>query len=383
MKAIISFHLTDGATGRIVPLSAKVSIGNCATMPDEKRGLTYRDAGVNIDAADESLRRVKESVRRTFDENVLVDIGSFGAMYRFEPQGMKEPVLVSSVDGVGTKLKLAFMTGKHDTVGIDLVSHCVNDILVQGARPLFFLDYLAFGHLDPSIVESVINGIATGCRYAGCSLIGGETAEMPDMYAHGEYDLAGTIVGVVDHEKIIDGSSIQEGDLIVGLHSTGLHTNGYSLARKICFEVGGLSVEDPMPGVGRSVGEVLMEPHREYARVMQVVMRIVTIKGMVHVTGGGITDNLPRVLPGGLGAEVDLSTWPLPPLFAYLQETGGVDPMEMLRTFNCGLGFLVIVSPEEEEKTIDAFRQAMEGPAVIGRVIRDEQGKVSYSGSLK
>ena len=351
-------------------------------MHEKKRGMTYRDAGVNIDAADESLRRVKESIRRTFDENVLQDIGNFGAMYRFDPQGMKEPVLVSSVDGVGTKLKLAFMTGKHDTVGIDLVSHCVNDILVQGARPLFFLDYLAFGHLDPPIVEAVIKGIATGCRYAGCSLIGGETAEMPDMYAHGEYDLAGTIVGVLDRERIIDGSTIQEGDLIVGLRSTGLHTNGYSLARKICFEVGGLSVEDPMPGVGRTVGEALIEPHREYAHVMQIVMRIVTIKGMVHVTGGGITDNLPRVLPDGLGAGVDLSTWPLPPVFAYLQETGGVDPAEMLRTFNCGLGFLVIISPEEEEKAIDAFRQAMEEPTVIGRVVRDEKGEVSYTGSL-
>ena len=351
-------------------------------MHEKKRGMTYRDAGVNIDAADESLRRVKESIRRTFDENVLQDIGNFGAMYRFDPQGMKEPVLVSSVDGVGTKLKLAFMTGKHDTVGIDLVSHCVNDILVQGARPLFFLDYLAFGRLDPPIVEAVIKGIATGCRYAGCSLIGGETAEMPDMYAHGEYDLAGTIVGVLDRERIIDGSTIREGDLIVGLRSTGLHTNGYSLARKICFEVGGLSVEDPMPGVGRTVGEALIEPHREYAHVMQIVMRIVTIKGMVHVTGGGITDNLPRVLPDGLGAGVDLSTWPLPPVFAYLQETGGVDPAEMLRTFNCGLGFLVIISPEEEEKAIDAFRQAMEEPTVIGRVVRDEKGEVSYTGSL-
>ncbi len=353
------------------------------TMAEDKRGLTYRDAGVDIDAADESLRRVKESIRRTFDENVLEDIGSFGAMYRFDPQGMKEPVLVSSVDGVGTKLKLAFMTGKHDTVGIDLVSHCVNDILVQGARPLFFLDYLAFGRLEPPIVEAVINGIAAGCRYAGCSLIGGETAEMPDMYAHGEYDLAGTIVGVLDRSKIIDGSTIGEGDVIIGLRSTGLHTNGYSLARKICFEVGGLSMDDPMPGVGRTTGEALMEPHREYARVMQVVMRIVTVKGMVHVTGGSITDNLPRVLPEGLGAEVDVSAWALPPLFTYLQETGGVEQSEMLRTFNCGLGFLVIVSAGEEEKAIDAFRQAMEDPTVIGRVIRDSKGEVSYTGSLK
>lgn len=351
-------------------------------MPDEKRSLTYRDAGVNIDAADESLKRVKESVRRTFDENVLEDIGSFGAMYNFNPQGMKEPVLVSSVDGVGTKLKLAFMTGKHGTVGVDLVSHCVNDILVQGARPLFFLDYLAFGRLEPSIVESVINGIATGCRYAGCSLIGGETAEMPDMYEHGEYDLAGTIVGVVDRSKIVDGSTIQEGDVVIGLRSTGLHTNGYSLARKICFEVAGMTVDDPMPGVDKSIGEMLIRSHREYARVMQVVMRIVTVKGMVHVTGGGITDNLPRVLPGGLGVEVDLSTWEIPPLFRFLQKTGNVQPAEMLRTFNCGMGFLIIVSASEEEKTLDALCQALEEPAVIGRIVHDDEGEVSYKGNL-
>lgn len=352
-------------------------------MTEKKRGLTYRDAGVNIDAADESLERVKESIKRTFDENVLQDIGSFGAMYRFDMQGMEEPVLVSSVDGVGTKLKLAFMTGTHGTVGIDLVSHCVNDILVQGARPLFFLDYLAFGHLEPAIVEEVIGGIATGCRYAGCSLIGGETAEMPDMYEHGEYDLAGTIVGVVDRNKIVDGSTICEGDIVIGLRSSGLHTNGYSLARKICFEVAGLSVDDPMPGTGRSVGEALIEPHREYARVMQVVMRIVTVKGMVHVTGGGITDNLPRVLPDGLGANIDLSTWELPPIFAYLQDTGGVEAAEMLRTFNCGLGFMVIVSEEEADRTIDALKQALEEPTVIGRVIADAEEKVAYTGNLR
>jgi len=351
-------------------------------MPEEKQSLTYRDAGVNIDAADESLKRVKESIRRTFDENVLQDIGSFGAMYNFKPQGMEEPVLVSSVDGVGTKLKLAFMTGKHDTVGVDLVSHCVNDILVQGARPLFFLDYLAFGKLDPAIVESVINGIATGCRYAGCSLIGGETAEMPDMYSHGEYDLAGTIVGVVDRKKIVDGSTIQEGDVVIGLRSTGLHTNGYSLARKICFEVAALTVDDPLPGTDKSVGEALIRAHREYARVMQVVMRIVTVKGMVHVTGGGITDNLPRVLPDGLGVEVDLSTWETPALFRFLQETGNIQQAEMLRTFNCGMGFLIVVSAAEEEKTLDALRQALEDPAVIGRVIHDKAGKVSYKGDL-
>jgi len=351
-------------------------------MAEDKPKLTYRDAGVNIDAADEALSRVKESVKRTFDENVLEDIGSFGAMYRFNTDGLNEPVLVSSVDGVGTKLKLAFMMNKHDTVGIDLVSHCVNDILVQGARPLFFLDYLAFGRLDPLVVESVINGIANGCRYAGCSLIGGETAEMPDMYDHNEYDLAGTIVGAVDRSKIVDGSTITDGDAIVGLRSTGLHTNGYSLARKICFELAGLGVQDAAPGVDGTIGEALLEPHREYARVMQIVQRIVRVKGMVHVTGGGITDNLPRVLPDGLGATINLDAWELPGIFRYLQTTGNVAQPEMLRTFNCGVGFLVIVSAAELEKTLDALRQATEDPLVIGSVTSAPDGKVSYTGSL-
>ncbi len=351
-------------------------------MPSDKRSLNYRDAGVNIDAADLALKMVKESIKRTFDDNVLQDIGSFGAMYNFDVKNMEQPVLVSSVDGVGTKLKLAFMTGKHDTVGIDLVSHCVNDILVQGARPLFFLDYLAFGVLEPETVAAVIRGLAVGCRYAGCSLIGGETAEMPDIYARGEYDVAGTIVGVVDRAKIVDGSTIQEGDVIIGLQSSGLHTNGYSLARKICFEVAGLSVTDPMPGAGRSVGDALMEPHRSYAKVIQLVSRIVTIKGMVHITGGGVTDNLPRTLPEGLGAEIDLDSWKGLPIFGFLRDAGNVDQPEMLRVFNCGLGYLVVVSPDEEEKALDAFSQAMESPKVIGRVIPGEH-KVHYKGTLQ
>ncbi len=351
-------------------------------MSSEKKGLNYRDAGVNIDAADQALKMVKESIKRTFDDNVLQDIGNFGAMYNFDVKNMEQPVLVSSVDGVGTKLKLAFMTGKHDTVGIDLVSHCVNDILVQGARPLFFLDYLAFGVLEPETVASVIRGLTVGCRYAGCSLIGGETAEMPDIYTRGEYDVAGTIVGVVDRAKIVDGSTIQEGDVIIGLQSSGLHTNGYSLARKICFEAAGLSVTDPMPGVGRSVGDALMEPHRSYAKVIQLVSRIVTIKGMAHITGGGLTDNLPRTLPEGLGAEIDLGSWKGLPIFGFLRDAGNVDEAEMLRVFNCGLGYLVVVSAEEEAKALDAFSQAMEAPKAVGRVVSGER-KVRYKGTLQ
>ena len=351
-------------------------------MPQDKTKLTYRDAGVNIDAAEESLRRVKEVIRRTFDENVLHDIGSFGAMYKFDLRGLEEPVLVSSVDGVGTKLKIAFMMNKHDTVGIDIVSHCVNDILVQGARPMFFLDYIAFGRVEPNVVESVINGIANGCRFAGCSLIGGETAEMPDMYRAGEYDIAGTIVGVVDRKKIIDGSTIEEGDPIIALPSSGLHTNGYSLARKICFDVAGLKVTDPVPGLGRTIGDALLEPHRSYARVVNIFMRIVKVRGMAHITGGGITDNLPRILPKGLGAEIDLSTWQLPPLFRFLQNLGNVEQAEMLRTFNCGQGFLIVVAEADKAKALDWLGQSESPPTVVGRVVKDPEGRVRYKGEL-
>jgi len=351
-------------------------------MTEKPRSLSYRDAGVDIDAANQALRSVKDLVQRTFTDHVLQDIGSFGAMFQLDLKGIEQPVLVSSVDGVGTKLKLAFMTGKHDTVGIDLVSHCVNDILVQGAKPLFFLDYLAVGKLEPQIVVDVIRGVASGCRYAGCALIGGETAEMPDLYADGEYDLAGTIVGVVDRKKIVDGSSIQAGDVIIGLPSSGLHTNGYSLARKICFEVAGLDPEDDMPGVGRSVKDALMEPHVAYAKLMQIVMRVVKVKGMAHITGGGITDNFPRILPDGLGAEIDLNAWSVPPLFGFLQETGNVADSEMLRTFNMGMGFLFVVAAEQAEKAMETVELAGQGRCRVGRII-EGPGEVHYTGKIQ
>ena len=350
-------------------------------MATKKPGLSYRDAGVDIDAANEALGSIKELVRRTFSDNVLCGIGSFGAMYRFDMQGMEEPVLVSSVDGVGTKLKLAFMTGKHDTVGIDLVSHCVNDILVQGARPLFFLDYLALGKLRPEVVTEVIRGLTVGCRYAGCALIGGETAEMPGMYKEDEYDLAGTIVGVVDRKKIVDGAEIKPGDTIIGLPSSGLHTNGYSLARKICFDVAGLSVNDPMPGVGKTVAEALMAPHTSYAKLMQIVMKVVDVLGMAHITGGGITENLPRAFPDGVSAEIDLGAWVVPPLFSFLQKTGDVDEIEMLRTFNLGQGFLFIVPEAQTAKAIETVELAGQKCAVLGKIIPGD-GTVHYKGHL-
>jgi phosphoribosylformylglycinamidine cyclo-ligase len=351
-------------------------------MSDDRPSLTYRDAGVDIDAASDSLKRAKAAINRTFDANVLRDIGSFGAMYKFPQNGMTEPVLVSSVDGVGTKLKVAFMADKHDTVGIDIVSHCVNDILVQGAKPLFFLDYLALGKVEPDTVAAVINGVAAGCRFAGCSLIGGETAEMTDMYAPGEYDLAGTIVGVVDRKAIVDGMRIEEGDAIIGLSSSGLHTNGYSLARKICFEVAGLGIHDPMPGMDKTVAEALLEPHRSYARDINVALRFLDIRGMVHITGGGITDNLPRVLPEGLGAEIDITTWKLPPLFQFLRDTGNIVQSEMLRTFNCGIGYLLIVPADQAAKTLEAFAPSASDAVQIGRVIADADGSVSYTGEF-
>jgi phosphoribosylformylglycinamidine cyclo-ligase len=286
------------------------------------------------------------------------------------------------VDGVGTKLKLAFMTDKHDTVGIDIVSHCVNDILVQGAKPLFFLDYLAVGKLKPETVVQVVNGIATGCRYAGCALIGGETAEMPDMYAEGEYDVAGTIVGIVDRKKIVDGSRIEAGDAIIALPSSGLHTNGYSLARKICFDVAGLSVHDPMPGMEpKTVAEVLMEPHVSYAKLIEVVMKLVDIKGMAHITGGGITDNLPRCLPDGLGAEIDLNSWHPGPLFRFLSERGGVAEAEMLRTFNMGAGYLFVVSAEQAAKAIETVELAGRSAWRIGTVVKGDG--VAYNGAVQ
>jgi phosphoribosylformylglycinamidine cyclo-ligase len=351
-------------------------------MDDKKASLSYRDAGVDIDAANVALAGIKELVKKTYNDQVLCDIGTFGAMYLLDLQNMEEPVLVSSVDGVGTKLKLAFMTGRHDTVGVDLVSHCVNDILVQGARPLFFLDYFAVGKLEPQVAVDVVRGLSAGCRFAGCALIGGETAEMPDMYQPGEYDLAGMIVGIVDRKKIVDGSAIREGDVIIGLPSTGLHTNGYSLARKITFELAGLGVDDPMPYTDRTVAEALMEPHVAYAKLMQVIMKLVDVHGMAHITGGGITDNFPRILPKGLGAEVDLGTWEVPGIFRFLQETGNVEETEMLRTFNLGQGFMFVVPPEQADKAVESLGMTGKACTVMGRIVNGES-RVSYKGNLR
>ena len=347
-----------------------------------KPHMRYRDVGVNIDAQDEVVRGIKKIVRETYDANVLRDIGSFGAMYSLDVTGIEQPVLVSSVDSLGTKLKVAIIANRFNTVGIDIVAHCVNDILVQGARPMFFLDYIACNRMVPDVMIEIIKGMGVGCRYAGCALIGGETAEMPEVYRDGELEVAGTIVGVVDRKKIIDGSAIKDGDLVIGLDSSGLHTNGYTLARRICFDTAGLKHDEEIPGVGKTVADALLEPHRNYARMIQILLKIVPVHGMAHITGGGITDNLPRILPEGLGAEIDLGAWKIPPLFRFLRDTGNVEDLEMMRTFNMGMGFLVVVDPAHADKTLDSLQQTCEDPKIIGRIVPGD-GKIHYVGNLR
>lgn len=309
-------------------------------------GLSYADTGVDLDAAERTKEGLKELVASTRDRFTLSELGAFGGLYQV-PDDVDQPVLVSSADGVGTKLKLAFATGTHDTVGQCLVNHCVNDILVQGARPMFFLDYLATGEMDEAVVQDVVRGVAIACRENACALLGGETAQMPDFYAADEYDLAGFIVGSVARDRIIDGSRVQAGDRLVGLASNGLHTNGYTLARKIVFDVMGLTVDDPFPGAEHTVGEELLSIHRSYLNVLDGPLKAGVVRGLAHITGGGIPGNLPRVLPEGLGASVDRGAWPVPNVFQTLQSAGGVARGEMDRVFNMGVGMIVVVAPDD------------------------------------
>jgi phosphoribosylformylglycinamidine cyclo-ligase len=335
--------------------------------------ITYQDAGVNIDAANKAKGRIKELARSTFNKNVLAEIGSFGAMFRADFQSIKDPVLVASTDGVGTKLKIAFMTGIHDTVGYDLVAHCIDDIAVQGARPLFFMDYIATGELEPGIVAGIIEGLTRACKEAGCPLIGGETAEMPGFYGRGEYDVAGFIVGVVSRDKIIDGSKISPGDQLLGLPSLGLHTNGYSLARKLFFEVGNYKAESVIDELGCSVAEELLKPHRNYLPVLEGLFDTNIIRGLAHLTGGGFLENIPRVLPEGCSAVVEKGTWPVLPVFNVMQRLGNVDESEMYRVFNMGIGMVVIVSPEDADRAIAHFNGLNEACYRIGRVEAGER----------
>src|SRR5712692_2387884 len=335
---------------------------------------SYRDAGVNIDAQDEALREVRHIARGTFTPDVVSDIGLFGGLFRANFGGMQSPILVSSTDGVVTKLRVAQAMKVHDTVGYDLVCHCVNDILVQGARPLFFLDYYAAGRLRPKVMTDVIRGMARACRENGCALVGGETAEMPGFYGDDDYDIAGFIVGVVDESRLIDGSAVREGDVLIGLPSAGLHTNGYSLARRILFDTLGYEVRSTIPGVGKA-GEVLLAPHISYLKPLMPLVEQRAIHALAHITGGGLTDNVPRVLPKSLDAQIRLGSWPVPPLFRFLFEKGKVDRDEMLRVFNMGIGMVVIAGTDRVDGVARHFAEIGQQFFFIGNVVKGS-GKV-------
>lgn len=328
------------------------------------QSISYADAGVSIDNANRAVAKIREFARSTFNERTLTEIGSFGGMFSGAFPEMADPILVASADGVGTKLKLAFETGIHNTVGADLVNHCVNDILVQGARPLFFLDYFATGKLEPDVTASVVEGMARACKENGCVLLGGETAEMPDFYPPGEYDLAGFIVGVVDKAKVIDGKSIVASDIVLGIPSNGLQTNGYSLARKLFFEVGGYKPETFLDELGETVGDALLKTHQSFLPQIGPLIDSGKIKGLAHITGGGFLENIPRILPDGVSVEIDRGTWPELPVFGVMQKLGNVSDHEMFRTFNMGIGMIVICSPET--KTSVATQT---GSVEIGRVV--------------
>lgn len=338
-----------------------------------KEGFTYRDAGVDIDAANEAKERIKRLARETFTPRVMTEIGSFGGMFRADFGGIREPVLVSSADGAGTKLRIAFMTGIHNTVGYDLVCHCVNDILVQGARPLFFLDYIAASRLDPEVVSQVVEGLARGCREAGCALIGGETAEMPGFYAEGEYDVAGFIVGVVDQGEIINGSGIAPGDVLIGLPSIGLHTNGYSLARKLFFEAAGYSLDQHVDELGCSVATELLKPHRCYLGALDGLLGSGVIKGLAHITGGGLLENIPRILPEGTAVEIARHSWERLPVFDLLQRIGGVSDHEMHRTFNMGIGMVVVTRAADSSRVRRYLEERGERCWEIGLVVSGDR----------
>jgi phosphoribosylformylglycinamidine cyclo-ligase len=343
-------------------------------MSGHERGpLTYRDAGVDVDAGDEVVSRIGPLVRSTYRPEVLGDLGGFGALFRLDPGRYREPILVSSTDGVGTKLKIAFLLDKHDTVGIDLVAMCVNDVVVQGAEPLFLLDYFACGRLEPRRVAEVVGGIAAGCREAGCALIGGETAEMPGFYADGEYDLAGFAVGVVERDRLLPSADVHPGDRLVGLPSSGLHSNGFSLARRIVFDRLRLSVTDRVEALGRSttIGEALLEPTRIYVRPLLACLAAgLPVLAAAHITGGGLVENVPRILPAGTRAVFERGAWERPAVFRFLQEAGEVPEAEMLRTFNCGLGMVLVVRPDGVEAVCRALSAHGERPLVVGTVER-------------
>jgi len=333
------------------------------------KSLTYADAGVDIDKANDFVGMIKKIVKKTPRTGVMSEIGGFGGLYSLNTDMYERPVLVSSTDGVGTKLKIAFMMDKHDTVGIDLVAMCVNDIAVQGAKPLFFLDYLAIGKLETQKAVDIVNGIAEGCCRANCALIGGETAEMPDMYAPGEYDLAGFTVGIVDNDKIVDGSEISVGHRVIAIGSSGLHSNGYSLVRKICFEVLKMTVDDYVSEFGKSLGEELLIPTRIYSETIRTLIRDIPVHGLAHITGGGIPDNLVRVIPEACNVVLQLKSWDIPPVFHFLKEAGNISDEEMLRTFNNGIGMIAVVPEKVVDEVVIRLKAMDEQCFVIGEII--------------
>jgi phosphoribosylformylglycinamidine cyclo-ligase len=346
--------------------------------------MKYADAGVNIAVADDAKQRIRHHASRTFTSAVLGGIGGFGALFALDTKKYQEPVLVSSADGVGTKLKIAMATGVHSTVGGDLVNHCINDILVQGAEPLFFLDYLAMGKLEPDVVEQLVEGMSRSCRKAGCALIGGETAEMPGFYPPGEYDLAGFIVGVVERKKLLTGKNVKPGDALIALPSAGLHTNGYSLARKLVFEVANLKPDTYVAEVSNKIGAELLKPHVCYAPALKNIVARGWVSALAHITGGGIPGNLPRVLPNGVRAQIDLESWPVPPIFKYLAKLGKIDTDELLQSFNMGVGMILVVPPANVKSVEADLKKRREKFFLIGRIERCDSGKarVVYSGSL-
>ncbi|MFN7997194.1 MAG: phosphoribosylformylglycinamidine cyclo-ligase [Bryobacteraceae bacterium] len=340
--------------------------------------IRYRDAGVNIDEGDRAVSSIRELARQTFTRGVLSDIGSFGACYSLA--GWKKPVLISSADGVGTKIKVAFMTGRHNTVGEDLVNHCVNDIAVQGAVPLFFLDYFAVGKLDADVAAQVVSGLSRGCRHNGCALIGGETAEMPGLYSPGEYDLAGFIVGASERSQLLTGKSIRAGDVLIGLPSTGLHTNGYSLARKLLFEVAGYGPDTDLPELGTTVADALLAVHRSYLRPIRTLIAARALRGAAHITGGGITDNTPRMLPPNLAVEIDTTAWTVPPIFELLRKLGNIPEDDWRRTFNLGVGMILAIPRMKLRSAEAALHKIREEYFVIGKIADRKRGgpKVIY-----
>lgn len=339
----------------------------------------YKKAGVDIDAGNEAVAKIKNYANKTFRKEVLTGLGGFGSLFALDNR-YKKPILVSGTDGVGTKLKIAFAMNKHDTVGIDLVAMCVNDILVQGAEPLFFLDYIATGELKPNQIEEIVKGISEGCLQANCSLIGGETAEMPGMYQKEEYDLAGFSVGIVDEDNLIDGTKIEEGDLLIGLQSNGLHSNGFSLVRHILFTENNYKIEDYIPDLDSVLGLELLRPTRIYVKSILNVIEAIPVKGMAHITGGGFIDNIPRILPTGLEAEIEIGSWDKPLIFNFLQKTGNLENNDMYRTFNMGIGYILIIEGKFKEDALKLLEDLGEKAYLIGRVKKGDNGVVFMGG---